>query len=113
MTGGKSHRGAQPAAVTLVADRLVCDGAPAEWSKAMTDTAQRLLDSATEAFAAKGFHGTTTRDIAFGAGVTPERSTCTTNPRKTCSTASPRSAMRAPLNWCAPAQPPPTGPRSR
>ncbi|WP_341392985.1 TetR/AcrR family transcriptional regulator [Arthrobacter sp. G119Y2] len=36
----------------------------------MTDTAQRLLDSATEAFAAKGFHGTTTRDIASGAGVT-------------------------------------------
>lgn len=37
----------------------------------MTDTAQRLLDSATAAFAAKGFHGTTTRDIATGAGVTP------------------------------------------
>ena len=37
----------------------------------MTDTAQRLLSSATAAFAAKGFHGTTTRDIATGAGVTP------------------------------------------
>ncbi len=37
----------------------------------MTDTAQRLLSSATAAFAAKGFHGTTTRDIASGAGVTP------------------------------------------
>ena len=37
----------------------------------MTDTAQRLLSSATAAFAAKGFHGTTTRDIAAGAGVTP------------------------------------------
>ena len=34
-------------------------------------TGQRLLDSATEAFAAKGFHGTTTRDIAAAAGVTP------------------------------------------
>lgn len=34
-------------------------------------TGQRLLDSATEAFAAKGFHGTTTRDIATAAGVTP------------------------------------------
>lgn len=37
----------------------------------MTDTAQRLLSSATAAFASKGFHGTTTRDIANGAGVTP------------------------------------------
>jgi AcrR family transcriptional regulator len=37
----------------------------------MTETAQRLLSSATAAFAAKGFHGTTTRDIATGAGVTP------------------------------------------
>nr|WP_231715892.1 TetR/AcrR family transcriptional regulator [Arthrobacter zhangbolii] len=36
-----------------------------------TDTGQRLLESATEAFAAKGFHGTTTRDIAAAAGVTP------------------------------------------
>ncbi|UWX98542.1 TetR/AcrR family transcriptional regulator [Arthrobacter zhaoxinii] len=36
-----------------------------------TGTGQRLLDSATEAFAAKGFHGTTTRDIATAAGVTP------------------------------------------
>ena len=35
------------------------------------DTGQRLLESATEAFAAKGFHGTTTRDIAAAAGVTP------------------------------------------
>ncbi|MCC3274596.1 MULTISPECIES: TetR/AcrR family transcriptional regulator [unclassified Arthrobacter] len=34
-------------------------------------TGQRLLESATEAFAAKGFHGTTTRDIAAAAGVTP------------------------------------------
>ena len=36
-----------------------------------TATGQRLLDSATDAFAAKGFHGTTTRDIAAAAGVTP------------------------------------------
>lgn len=37
----------------------------------MTETAKRLLSSATAAFAAKGFHGTSTRDIATGAGVTP------------------------------------------
>lgn len=37
----------------------------------MSETGRRLLEAATEAFAAKGFHGTTTRDIATGAGVTP------------------------------------------
>ena len=31
----------------------------------------RLLDAAVEAFAAKGFHGTTTRDIAAAAGMSP------------------------------------------
>ncbi len=37
----------------------------------MSETGRRLLEAATAAFAAKGFHGTTTRDIATGAGVTP------------------------------------------
>ena len=31
----------------------------------------RLLEAAVEAFGAKGFHGTTTRDIATGAGMSP------------------------------------------
>ncbi|TWE11590.1 TetR/AcrR family transcriptional regulator [Rudaeicoccus suwonensis] len=31
----------------------------------------RLLDAARDAFAAKGFHGTTTRDIAAAAGMSP------------------------------------------
>src|SRR5689334_16326179 len=31
----------------------------------------RLLDAAVEAFGAKGFHGTTTRDIATAAGMSP------------------------------------------
>lgn len=31
----------------------------------------RLLDAAVEAFGAKGFHGTTTRDIAAAAGMSP------------------------------------------
>lgn len=31
----------------------------------------RLLEAAVEAFAAKGFHGTTTRDIAAAAGMSP------------------------------------------
>ena len=34
-------------------------------------TASRLLESAAQAFAAKGFHATTTRDIAQGAGLSP------------------------------------------
>ena len=35
------------------------------------DAAQRLIDAAAEAFAAKGFHATTTRDIAARAGMSP------------------------------------------
>ena len=34
-------------------------------------TRDRLLAAAIEAFAAKGLHGTTTRDIAAGAGMSP------------------------------------------
>jgi AcrR family transcriptional regulator len=34
-------------------------------------TRARLLDAATAAFSEKGFHGTTTRDIASGAGISP------------------------------------------
>ncbi len=32
---------------------------------------QRLLDAARDAFAAKGYHGTSTREIAAGAGMSP------------------------------------------
>ncbi|SDD15828.1 TetR/AcrR family transcriptional regulator [Rhodococcus tukisamuensis] len=35
------------------------------------DAEQRLLDSARDAFAAKGYHGTSTREIAAGAGMSP------------------------------------------
>lgn len=34
-------------------------------------TRQRLLDAAAAAFAVRGFHGTTTRDIAAAAGMSP------------------------------------------
>lgn len=34
-------------------------------------TQRRLLDAARDAFGAKGFHGTTTRDIAAAAGMSP------------------------------------------
>jgi AcrR family transcriptional regulator len=35
------------------------------------DARSRLLDAAVRAFAARGFHGTTTRDIASAAGMSP------------------------------------------
>lgn len=35
------------------------------------DTRQRLLDAALASFAERGFHGTTTRDIAAAAGMSP------------------------------------------
>lgn len=35
------------------------------------DTRARLVEAAVESFATKGFHGTTTRDIASGAGMSP------------------------------------------
>ncbi len=35
------------------------------------DARSRLFEAAVEAFAAKGFHGTTTRDIASAAGMSP------------------------------------------
>lgn len=37
----------------------------------VSDTALRLMEAAADAFAAKGFHATTTRDIASHAGLSP------------------------------------------
>ena len=45
--------------------------APATTPQAPQDTAQRLLQAAAEAFADRGFHATTTRDIAARAGLSP------------------------------------------
>ncbi len=41
------------------------------WQGIQPDAARRLLIAAVEAFAARGFHATTTRDIAGGAGMSP------------------------------------------
>jgi AcrR family transcriptional regulator len=38
---------------------------------ALPDTARRILDAAIEIFAERGYHATTTRDIAYGAGLSP------------------------------------------
>src|SRR3954453_7878092 len=35
------------------------------------DTRRRIVDAAVAAFAARGFHATTTRDIALAAGLSP------------------------------------------
>jgi AcrR family transcriptional regulator len=44
---------------------------PGEGDAGRTDARARLVDAAVEAFAARGFHGTTTRDIASAAGMSP------------------------------------------
>jgi AcrR family transcriptional regulator len=46
-------------------------GAPSPAGDAGSDTAHRLLEAAAEAFADRGFHATTTRDIASRAGLSP------------------------------------------
>ncbi|MDT0421483.1 TetR/AcrR family transcriptional regulator [Streptomyces evansiae] len=43
----------------------------APWSDVTPDAARRLLVAAVEAFAERGFHATTTRDIAGRAGMSP------------------------------------------
>jgi AcrR family transcriptional regulator len=46
--------------------------APAElWPDVRPDAARRLMLSGLQSFAERGFHATTTRDIATGAGVSP------------------------------------------
>ena len=44
---------------------------PARVGESAAATSQRLLEAAAEAFAARGFHATTTRDIASRAGLSP------------------------------------------
>ncbi len=43
----------------------------AESDRPVGEAEQRLLDAARDAFAAKGYHGTSTREIAAGAGMSP------------------------------------------
>ncbi|MFI9025053.1 TetR/AcrR family transcriptional regulator [Streptomyces sp. NPDC053560] len=42
-----------------------------EWAGVAPDAAQRLVGAAVEAFAERGYHATTTRDIAGRAGMSP------------------------------------------
>ena len=41
------------------------------WDRAAAPAARRLMTAAVEAFAARGYHGTSTRDIADRAGLSP------------------------------------------
>lgn len=46
-------------------------GGPQPWSEVTPDAARRLLVAAVDAFAERGYHATTTRDIAGRAGMSP------------------------------------------
>ncbi|MEV5352753.1 TetR/AcrR family transcriptional regulator [Streptomyces sp. NPDC086081] len=47
------------------------DGEAQAWGEVTPDAARRLLVAAVEAFAERGYHATTTRDIASRAGMSP------------------------------------------
>ncbi|MGW3635586.1 TetR family transcriptional regulator [Streptomyces sp. NPDC005122] len=47
------------------------DGEMQPWAEVTPDAARRLLVAAVEAFAERGYHATTTRDIAGRAGMSP------------------------------------------
>jgi AcrR family transcriptional regulator len=47
------------------------DGEVVPWGEVTPDAARRLLIAAVEAFAERGYHATTTRDIAGRAGMSP------------------------------------------
>src|SRR4051812_19303494 len=47
------------------------DGETSAWGEVTPDAARRLLVAAVEAFAERGYHATTTRDIAGRAGMSP------------------------------------------
>src|SRR3954447_12322616 len=46
-------------------------GTPDTWSDVTPDAARRLVVAAVQAFAERGYHATTTRDIAGRAGMSP------------------------------------------
>jgi AcrR family transcriptional regulator len=60
-----------PLSETAVLAALAPDGGRQEVVGDATDTAVRIMLAAADAFADKGFHATTTRDIASRAGLSP------------------------------------------
>ncbi|MFJ5103934.1 TetR/AcrR family transcriptional regulator [Streptomyces sp. NPDC088554] len=53
------------------ADRAAADGEETPWGEVTPEAARKLLVAAVEAFAERGYHATTTRDIAGRAGMSP------------------------------------------
>ncbi len=62
--GGRGERAMSTAEETA-------GGEAAPWGEVTPDAARRLLVAAVEAFAERGYHATTTRDIAGRAGMSP------------------------------------------
>src|SRR5512141_1105782 len=60
-----------PLSETAVLAALAPDGGRQEAVGDVTDTAVRIMLAAADAFADRGFHATTTRDIASRAGLSP------------------------------------------
>ena len=60
-----------PLSETAVIAALAPDGGRQEAIGDVTDTAVRIMLAAADAFAERGFHATTTRDIASRAGLSP------------------------------------------
>jgi len=60
-----------PLSETAVLAALAPDGGRSEAVEDVTDTAVRIMLAAADAFAQRGFHATTTRDIASRAGLSP------------------------------------------
>ena len=60
-----------PLSETAVLAALAPDGGRQEAVGDVTDTAVRIMLAAADAFAERGFHATTTRDIASRAGLSP------------------------------------------
>jgi AcrR family transcriptional regulator len=60
-----------PLSETAVLAALAPDGGRSEAIGDVTDTAVRIMLAAADAFAERGFHATTTRDIASRAGLSP------------------------------------------
>ncbi|MFE5138780.1 TetR/AcrR family transcriptional regulator [Streptomyces fagopyri] len=55
----------------MSAAQETADGEMQPWAEVTPDAARRLLIAAVEAFAERGYHATTTRDIAGRAGMSP------------------------------------------
>ncbi|MDQ0937926.1 TetR/AcrR family transcriptional regulator [Streptomyces turgidiscabies] len=57
--------------MSAAAEETTGGGEAAPWGEVTPDAARRLLVAAVEAFAERGYHATTTRDIAGRAGMSP------------------------------------------